>query len=346
MATNYEDKRLVAVEGERQTALDEHNQTYDGMIEQADGYYDQLINNSKEWEKTQTQQQQERTDFTIEQIEQQKEQANKDYIKEQSGAYTDWQKQSSQHGVNAERMAAQGFTGSGYSESSQVSMYNTYQNRVATAREAYNQAVVSYNNAITEAKLQNSSALAQIAYEAMQQQLELSLQGFQYKNQLILDKASQKREIQSYYDGRYQSVLQQINTENALKEEKRQFNANMKLQQAQLEEEKRQFDLTQGGSGGSIIKDGGSNGSVASETGAVSSKQRYMDKKNGTSTTASYSDNLIDLGLGLITEEYAARLAAAGLIEVKRQGNRVVYSNPRGVTRQNVDQLLKLAEGK
>ena len=31
-------------------------------------------------------------------------------------------------------------------ESSKVSMYNTYQNRVATARDSYNRAVLNYNN--------------------------------------------------------------------------------------------------------------------------------------------------------------------------------------------------------
>jgi hypothetical protein len=158
----------------------------------------------------------------------------------------DWQKQSNQYGANAEQMAAQGLAGSRYSESSQVSMYNTYQNRVTAARESYQQAVLNYNNAITEARLQNNSLLAEIAYNAFQQQLELSLQGLQYKNQLILDKTAKKLEVDQMYHNRYQDVLAQINYENSMAEQIRQFNE-------QLAEEQRQFNasLAAKSSGGS-----------------------------------------------------------------------------------------------
>ena len=186
MAINYEDERFGQVESDKQQAMTELEQSYAGIIGDADQYYQAQIDASKQWADKQQQLQQEQTDFTIEQIEQQKQQAAKDYTKEQSGAYVDWKKQSNQYGVAAEQQAAAGMAGTGFSESSQVSMYNTYQSRVATARESYNQAVLNYNNSIKEARLQNNSVLAEIAYQALQQQLELSLQGFQYKNQLIL----------------------------------------------------------------------------------------------------------------------------------------------------------------
>ncbi len=243
MAVNMEDERFGQVESDKQQAMTELEQTYGGMIGEADKYYQAQIDASKQWADTQSQLQQEQTDFTIEQIEQQKQQAAKDYTKEQSGAYVDWQKQSNRYGVEAERQAAAGMDGTGFSESSQVSMYNTYQNRVATARESYNQAVLNYNNSIKEARLQNNSVLAEIAYQALQQQLELSLQGFQYKNQLILDQANKKLEVDNMYYNRYQDVLNQINHENAMAEEIRQFEKNYELQTKQLDESIRQFEL-------------------------------------------------------------------------------------------------------
>lgn len=239
---NYDDERFKQVEAEKQQALTEVDKTYSGMISQSDKYYQDQINASKDWANTQQQLQQEKTDFAIEQIEQQKEQANKDYTKEQSGAYVDWQKQSNKYGVNAEQMASSGMTNTGFSESSQVSMYNTYQNRVATARESYNLAVLNYNNSIKDAQIQNNSALAEIAYNALQQQLELSLQGFQYKNQLIIEQANKKLEVDSEYYNRYQDVLQQMNQENALAEEVRQYNESMAFQKEQFKEEIRQFE--------------------------------------------------------------------------------------------------------
>jgi hypothetical protein len=246
MANNYDidynDQRFTQVESQKNAALSDLEQTYAGMIDKSDSYYQAQIDASKEWADRQAQLQQEKTDFAIEKIEQQKAQAQKDYTKEQSGAYVDWQKQSNQYGANAEQMAAQGMAGSGYSESSQVSMYNTYQNRVATAREAYMRAVLNYDNNIKEAQLQNNSLLAEIAYNALQQQLELSLQGFQYKNQLILEKTKQKMEVDNMYYNRYQDVLQQINHENALAEEVRQFNENKAMEQQKLQEQIRQYN--------------------------------------------------------------------------------------------------------
>lgn len=234
---DYNDQRFGKVESDKNQALTELEQTYGGMIDSTDQFYDKQIQASKDWADKQTQLQQEQTDFAIEQIEQQKEQANKDYLKEQSGAYVDWQKQSNKYGANAERMASQGLTGTGYSESSQVSMYNTYQLRVASAKESIDRAFLNFNNAIKDARLQNNAALAEIALEAHQKQLELSLAGFQYKNQLILDQANKKTELDSVYWNRYQDVLQQINTENAMKEDIRQFNETMA-------EDIRQFDET------------------------------------------------------------------------------------------------------
>lgn len=239
---NYEDERFKQVEAGKQQALTDVENTYSGMIDQTDQYYQAQIDASKEWANTQQQLQQDNTDFAIEQIEQQKAQAQKDYTKEQSGAYVDWQKQSNSYGVNAEQMAQSGLSNTGFSESSQVSMYNTYQNRVATARESYNLALVNYNNAIKDAQLQNNSKLAEIAYTALQQQLELSLQGFQYKNQLLIEQANKKMEVDNTYYNRYQDVLAQMNQENALAEEVRQYNENMAFQKQQFEEEKRQYE--------------------------------------------------------------------------------------------------------
>ena len=239
---NYDDPKFKNVESQKQAALTENNNTYDNMINQSDKYYQDQINAVKDYGKQQQEIQQANTDFAIEQINQQKDQSAKDYKKEQSGAYVDWQKQSNQYGANAEQQAAQGLNNTGYSESSQVSMYNTYQNRVATARESFNKAILNYDNAIKDAQLQNNSKLAEIAFNTLQTQLELNLQGFQYKNQLILDKVAQNRSIDSEYYSRYQDVLKQMNTENTMKEQIRQYNQNFTQQEKEYQEGIRQFN--------------------------------------------------------------------------------------------------------
>ena len=239
---NYEDERFTQVEAEKNAALTDIEKTYGGMIGESGKFYQEQIDATKQWADKQSQLQQEQTDFTIEQIEQQKQQAQKDYTKEQSGAYVDWRKQSNQYGTEAEKMASQGLANTGFSESSQVSMYTAYQNRVAIARESIAKAILNYDNAMKDARLQNSAKQAEIAYQALQKQLELSLQGFQYENQLITEKANKKLEVDQMYHSRYQDVLEQINHENALAEQVRQFNQNYALQVKEYEEGIRQFN--------------------------------------------------------------------------------------------------------
>ena len=331
---NYDDERFQAVEADKQQAMTDLNNTYNGMIEQSDDYYKSQIDASKEWAEKQSQLQQEQTDFAIEKIEQQKEQSHKDYIKEQSGAYVGWQKQSDQYGVNAEQMAAQGMTKTGFAESSQVSMYNTYQNRVASARASYDLATLNYNNAIKDAQLQNNSVLAEIALEAYQKQLELSLQGFQYKNQLLLEQSNKKIELDEIYHNRWQDVLAQINHENALAEEIRQYNENMALQKAKMAEEKRQYNeqaaiqKQQIEASKKAVKDD------SEDDEKVSVNKNYGDKLYGNLSepgtvdtqkgvvTDATQKSIDALGYGPITGDHLAQLVTQGVVEayVDRNG--------------------------
>lgn len=277
---NYDDKRFSEVETDKQAALSDVEKTYGDMISQSDKYYNDLVNQSKDWADKQAQIQNEQTDFAIEKIEQQKEQAEKDYIKEQSGAYVDWQKESDRYGANAETMAQNGLAASGYSETAQVNFYNTYQNRVMVARDAISRATLNYDNGMKEARLQNSAALAEIYANAYEKQLTLALQGFQQKNELIREKTNQKLAVDEMYYGRYRDVLNQINTENSLAEQVRQANLDEKYRRDSLAEQIRQANLDDkyrrdslaasnsssggggssgGSSGGKIIKENSSN---------------------------------------------------------------------------------------
>ena len=236
---DYNDERFTNVTNEKNAELNANDQMYQEMIDSVDTKYNglqaDLDANRAEQEKLL----QEQTDFTIDKIEQDRANAQKDYLKEQSGAYVDWQKESNKYGANAEQMAASGLTNSGFHESTQVSIYNTYQNRLATARESMVRADQDFTNQIKEAQLQNSSLLAQIASDTLQQKLQLTLEAFQYKNNLITEKANTRRNILSYYDSKWENVLDQINTENALAEEQRQFDES-------LIEDQRQFGILHG----------------------------------------------------------------------------------------------------
>lgn len=323
---NYDDKRFKTVESEKSAALKEHANLYDGMISNSDKFYDEQIKASKDWANTQTKLQNERTDFAIEKIEQEKQNAKKDYLDEQSGAYEDWRKQSDQFGVRAEQIADRGMQNTGYAESSQVSMYNNYQNRVVTARDVYNRAVQDFNNGITEARLQNNSALAEIRFNALKQQLELNLQGFQAKNQLLLDKANQKLQIEDSYYNRYQDVLNQINEENSLAEQIRQFNESMALEREQFNWQKKNFkSYSRGGGGYSRSYSSGSGGyqSTKKNIGSI------VDKTYSSSGMPKETrDSLVKLGYAGKSANYVASQVAAGNIKEKTSSSgNPVYSS-------------------
>lgn len=309
---NYNDERFTEVEADKQEALSEAEQMYGDMINESDKFYQAQIDASKDWADKQAQLQQEQTDFAIEKIEQQKEQEHKDYIKEQSGAYVDWQKQSNPYGVNAEQIASMGLQNSGYAESSQVAMYTAYQNRVAAARESYKLAVLNYDNAIKEAILQNNSALAEIAYKSLQQQLELSLQSFQYQNSLLIEKANKKAEIDDRYYNRSQNVLAQMNHENALDFQREQFNW-----------QKSKYSSGSGGSSSS----GGSGKITGSSSGGIANAGLL-----GATLSASSSRELTvdmhsvnDLGYGPIDEVGLNELVASGEVVEYEENGKLKY---------------------
>jgi hypothetical protein len=358
VVTNYEidynDNRFKEVEADKKAALNEVDVTYGNMISNSDEHYQQLIDATKDYADKQTQLQNEQTEFAIDKIEQQKDQAHKDYIKEQSGAYVDWQQQSNPYGANAEKMADMGLAGAGYSESAKVSMYNTYQNRVVAARESYNLAVQNYNNAITEARLQNNSVLAEIAYESLQKQLELSLQGFQYKNTLILEKAKEKRAIEDTYHGRYQDVLKQINTENALAEEARQADmANarqqeqIKIAQAELKIKQEQWKAQQEATKIAKQKASQSTGRSSSRASASSRGFGTVTKKQTSTTSVNKAksktseqkvtvdmSSVLALGYGPISASRLDELVRNGIVTEYRDGDKLKYKKSATTSKQ------------
>ena len=307
---NYEDQKFKDVETAKDKAISDLEQTYGGMIDQSEAFYKDQVDATTEWEKKQTELQNQQTEFAISEIEQKKDQAKKDYTKEQSGAYVDWQKQSNEFGAEAEQRAAQGMADTGFSESSQVAMYTNYQNRVVAARETFSRIVQDFDNDITQARLQNNAALAEIAYNALQKRLELNLQGFQYQNQLLLEQLNKKTELDQMYHERWQDVLAQMNAENALAEEIRQYNESMAFEREQFEWQKARY----GGSGG-----GGGGGSSRSSGGSSSSSNTNKINKDsgsddGEAMASDTRDSILALGQGPISATNLANQVSSGKV--------------------------------
>lgn len=249
-SVNYDDERFKNVTNEQTQKEAQLNQTYNDILNNSDKYYQDQINATKEYENKQSELQQAQTDFALKQIEQQKDKAQQDYIKEQKGAYVDYMKQTKS---NAQNMANSGLSNTGYSESSIVSMYNQYQNRVGTAKESLNNTILNYNNSIQQAILANNEKLAEIAFNSLQTQNQLNQQAFEYKNTIILQKEQALQELNDRYYARYQDVLAQINNEIDLQMELdkidreydmwlKEFNEKNRQWQMEFDEKNRQWD--------------------------------------------------------------------------------------------------------
>ncbi len=239
---NMNDTRLTNIETQRQNALSNTTNTYNNMINNTDQFYNRQSQIAQDYANKQQELQNAQTEQSIKEINQQREKTERDYQKEQRGAYSDYQKQINEYGVNAEVMASRGLSNTGYAESSKVSMYNAYQNRVATARQALQDSLLGFQNMIAQARLNNSTKLADIAYNLAQQQAQYALQGFQYKNTLIESRENRLENIENRYDTRYNNMLSQLNTEIAQRQNAYNTYANVITQERQRQQEQEQYE--------------------------------------------------------------------------------------------------------
>lgn len=146
-------------------------------------------------------------EYLVSRLSQQKTQAGQAYTQEKSAAYADYQKQVDPYGVQAEQMAQSGLTGSGYAESLKTQAYVAYQNRQAAAYQSYQDALVSFNNVFTEAKMQNDSQRAALAFQTYQMQLEAVVSMLTNGNADIMKQAG---DIIKNANGDWDSVYNQI----------------------------------------------------------------------------------------------------------------------------------------
>lgn len=237
---NYDDERFKKVENEKQSELDKYNQTYDNLINERNNFTNQQQQLVDQWENTQKDIANQNLQYQKDLIEQQRNKAEKEYQNEAKASYIDYQKEVDKYGVSRENVTANGLSNSGYSESSKVDMYNTYQNRLATARKSLEDAGIEFDNAIREAQMSNNETLAQNALTALQNKLNIALEGFNYKTEQENNKLNWNNTINNNYYNRYKDVESQINYENETAEKIRQYNENMAYQKEQqrLEQER------------------------------------------------------------------------------------------------------------
>lgn len=279
-----EDERLSVINQQKQEAINQSNNMYEGLLTDNENIYNQQLDYANQYEQTQNETLDKQLAFQQEQIEKQKQEAQQIKETEAKKAKNDYTSFVNPYGYQAEQFASQGLANSGVSETAKLGGWNTYQNRLATANKTMQDAFTEYDNAINEARLNNDVQKAQNALTKLQMQLEYAQNYYSNKSTISQNQLSNNQALDSDYYNRYQTEYNNIQAEKEREEAIRQFNEQLALQQQQFEYQKQQDALAQqnwekeyalaqqqarsSSSGGYSLSDGGS--SLSSEGTTVS----------------------------------------------------------------------------
>lgn len=232
-----EDERLSAINQQKQEAINQSNNMYEGLLTDNENLYNQQQDYANQYEQIQNDTLDKQLAFQQQEIEKQKQEAQQIKENEAKKAQNDYMSFINPYGVQAESQANSGLLNSGLSETSKLGGWNTYQNRLASANKAMQDAFAEYDSAINEARLNNDVQKAQNALNKLQMQLEFQQNYYSNKSTISQNQLSNNQALDSDYYNRYQTEYQNIQNEKAAAEAIRQWEAEMAEQQRQFNEQ-------------------------------------------------------------------------------------------------------------
>ena len=140
---------------------------------------EQMLDNSLQKQQDIVNQQ---TDMNVAEIERNKQKLDEDVNKTNRALYTEYKKASNPYGANAERLASQGLLNSGYAETTQTNLYNTYQKNVTDTLNNARNLKADFDNEITKARQTGNLTLAQNALDLYKQKMQLLTQEYELRN--------------------------------------------------------------------------------------------------------------------------------------------------------------------
>lgn len=225
-----EDERLATIKQEQQAALESSKGTYDQMLQDNENLLNQQKDYVEQYEKTQNEALDKQLALYQDNINKQKEAAQKNYETEARKAANSYMAYSNPYGVNAETFASKGQLQSGLTQTAQLGGYNAYQNRLASANKVMQEAFTQYDLDMNEAIVNNDVQKAQNALAKLEMMLGYNETYINNKNSIAQSQLSNQQQLDSEYYGRYMDMINQINTEKQREEAIRQFEAQMAYQ--------------------------------------------------------------------------------------------------------------------
>ena len=147
---------------------------------------DKLIQNQNSMlEQQQTQQNNildQQLQMQIDQMNKNKAEIDENTAKTNAGLYTEYRKASNPYGANAEQLWTKGLGKSGYAESTQTNLYNTYQKNITDTLNTAQKLKSDFDFAIQQARQNRDLQGAQFALELYKQKMNLLTQEYDLKN--------------------------------------------------------------------------------------------------------------------------------------------------------------------
>ena len=149
--------------------------------------------------------------------ERQKAEYEREAEKTAKGLYTDYRKQANPYGATAETLASQGLNRSGYAESTQTQMFNSYQRNVTELVNTTRQLKADVDFDLKQAYLEADIQKAQASATLYNQKAQLALQEYDMKfNREQFNYQKERDRIQDeQWERQFQFQQQQANQNQA-----------------------------------------------------------------------------------------------------------------------------------
>lgn len=122
------------------------------------------------------------TEMNIAELEKNKQEVDKDVDKTNKALYAEYRKASNPYGSNSENLASQGLGNSGYAETTQTNLYNTYQKNITDTLSNARDLKADFDFQINKARQTGDLTLAKNALEIYNQKMQLLTQEYELRN--------------------------------------------------------------------------------------------------------------------------------------------------------------------
>lgn len=250
------------------------------------------------------------TQMQVDSLGRQKEQIDREATQQNRAIYQDYKKNSNPFGQQAENIAGQGLANSGYAETTQARMYNTYQNNITATLNNARQLKADVDFQINQARQTGDITLAQNALQLFNQRMQLLSQEYDMRNnreQFLYQKSQDalaQRNWQTEFD--YNKSVADRNYNYQLSRDKvsdSQWNKQFKYQKSRDKvsdsQWQKEYELSKKSLASSSRRSSGGSRRSSSRTSSGSTSSSIIDDGNLSKNAQGVMSNIEDMLKGV-----------------------------------------------